>query len=225
MTGLVTETFDFDGGRRVTVHVPDGTPEAVVYAGDGQLIAPWGADLSSVDAPPTLVVGVHRLDTPGTSGDPESDDPELRRLAEYSPGFAPATFAAHENFLLSEVRSWVRARFGVDPPRARTAICGVSAGGELSLALGLRHPDLFGHVFSASPGGGFRPSDEWPSPLPGAYLVAGRQEPFFLDNASRWADALRAAGAEVVFEEREGDHGDPFWRAEFPRMVAWAFGR
>jgi S-formylglutathione hydrolase FrmB len=62
------------------------------------------------------------------------------------------------------------------------------------------------------------------SPLPRAYLVDGTLEPFFLENAIRWANALRDAGADVVMTERAGDHGDPFWAAEFPLMVAWAFG-
>jgi hypothetical protein len=62
-----------------------------------------------------------------------------------------------------------------------------------------------------------------PSPLPRAYLVAGRQETFFLRNATRWADALQAAGADVVITERDGSHGDAFWREEFPLMLAWAF--
>ena len=62
-----------------------------------------------------------------------------------------------------------------------------------------------------------------PSPLPRTYLVAGTQEPFFLENATRWADALRDAGADVMMTERVGGHGDPFWQAEFPLMVAWAF--
>jgi hypothetical protein len=39
---LVTEAFEYDGGRQVTVYVPPDGPEAVVFAGDGQLIAPWG---------------------------------------------------------------------------------------------------------------------------------------------------------------------------------------
>ena len=64
-----------------------------------------------------------------------------------------------------------------------------------------------------------------PSSLPRAYLVAGTLEPFFLENATRWADALRDAGADVVMTERVGSHGDAFWREEFPLMVAWAFGR
>ena len=32
---FVTETFDYDGGRQVTVYVPPDPPEAIVFAGDG----------------------------------------------------------------------------------------------------------------------------------------------------------------------------------------------
>jgi hypothetical protein len=63
-----------------------------------------------------------------------------------------------------------------------------------------------------------------PAPLPRTYLVAGTLEPFFLANATRWAAALRDAGADVVMSERVAPHGDALWRAEFPLMVTWAFG-
>jgi enterochelin esterase-like enzyme len=99
----------------------------------------------------------------------------------------------------------------------------VSAAAELALALGLRHPELYGVVLAASPGAGYRPPQPLPSPPPRTYLVAGTEEPFFRDNATRWAAALRDAGADVIMTERPGGHGDPFWRAEFARMVAWAF--
>jgi hypothetical protein len=36
---LVTGWLDYDGGRKVTVYVPPVAPEAVVFAGDGQLIS------------------------------------------------------------------------------------------------------------------------------------------------------------------------------------------
>ena len=39
---LVTEMFEYDGDRQVTVYVPPGPPEAVVFAGDGQLISQRG---------------------------------------------------------------------------------------------------------------------------------------------------------------------------------------
>jgi enterochelin esterase-like enzyme len=169
--------------------------------------------LEEAGVPPTMIVGVHRV----------AD--ETLRLHEYSPGFDPERFAAHERFFVEEVGAWTRSRFGVDLPAGRTAVCGVSAGGELSLAIGLRHPDRYGAIFSASPGGGYRPPNVLPSPFPRTYLVAGTLEPFFLANAARWADALRSAGADVVMSERVASHDDAMWREEFPLMVAWAFGR
>src|SRR6476646_5294040 len=210
---LVTEAFEYDGGRPVTVYIPPDSPQGIVFAGDGQLISQWGGLLEAADVPPTMIVGVHRL----------AD--ETLRLQEYSPGFDPIRFAAHEKFFVEDVRRWVESRFGAALPAERTAVFGVSAGGELALALGLRHPDLYGAIFCASPGGGYKPPDVLPSSLPRAYLVAGTLEPFFHDNATRWATALGDAGAEVVMTERVGSHGDTFWQEELPRMVAWAFGR
>ncbi len=210
---FVSEMFEYDGGRQVTVYMPPDPPEAIVFAGDGQGISQWGRLLEKADVPSTMIVGVHGLTD------------EMLRLHEYSPGFEPERFAAHEKFFVEDVRRWTESRFGVTLPAECTAVFGVSAGGELALALGLRHPHVFGAVLCASPGGGYKPPGIMSSPLPRTYLVAGTQEPFFLANASRWADALRDAGADVVMNERAGSHGGAFWREEFPLMVAWAFGR
>jgi enterochelin esterase-like enzyme len=211
---LVTQTFDYDGGRRVTVYVPSASPESIVFAGDGGWhVSRMGEVLEAASAPSTMIVGVYGLD---------DDDARLR---EYSPAFDAERFAAHETFFVEDVRHWVRSRFGIALPAERTAVWGASAGGELALATGLRHPDVYGAVFSASPGAGYRPPAVMPSPLPRVYLVAGTLEPFFLENAERWAVALRDAGADVVMTERAGSHGGAFWTEEFPLMVAWAFGR
>ena len=209
---FITETFDYDDGRQVTVYVPPDLPEAIVFAGDGQMISQWGAYLEAADVPSTMIVGAHRV----------AD--ETLRLHEYSPNFDPARFAAHEKFFVEDVGAWARLRFGVTLSAERTAVFGVSAGGELALAIGLRHPELYGAIFSASPGAGYRPPGMMPSPLPRTYLVAGTLEPFFLDNAARWAAALGDAAADVVMRERVSGHEDAMWREEFPRMVAWAFG-
>jgi enterochelin esterase-like enzyme len=195
------------------VYLPHAPPKAVVFASDGQLISQWGEFVAAGGSPSTVIVGVHR-----------STD-ETLRLHEYSPGFGPERFAAHEKFFVDDVREWTRSRFGIALPRERTAVFGVSAGGELALAMGLRHPDVYGALFCASPGGGYRPPGVMPSHLPRAYLVAGIQEPFFLENVTRWAHALHDAGADVMMTERDGSHGGAFWRAELPLMVAWAFGR
>jgi enterochelin esterase-like enzyme len=216
---LFTEMLAYDGGSQVTAYVPPAPPEAVVFAGDGQLIASWGDVLDAPALPSTMIVGAHR-----------STD-ETSRLHEYSPGESTAAFAfdaerfeAHEKFFVEDVRRWVRERFGVALAADRTAVFGVSASAELALAMGLHHPDIYGVVFCASPGAGYRPPRLMPDTLPRTYLVAGLQEPFFLDNTRRWADALRDAGAEVFVAERTGQHGGAFWKEEFPLMVEWAFG-
>jgi enterochelin esterase-like enzyme len=210
---IVIETFGYDGGRQVTVYVPPDPPEAIIFAGDGQMISQWGGLLEAADVPSTMIVGTHRV----------AD--ETLRLHEYSPKFDPQRFAAHERFFVEDVGTWARSRFGVALSAERTAVFGVSASGELALALGLRHPDLYGNIFSASPGAGYRPPEVMPSPLPRTYLVAGTLEPFFRDNAARWAVALRDAGVDVVMMERDAGHDHEMWREEFPSMVAWAFGQ
>jgi enterochelin esterase-like enzyme len=211
---FVTETLlEYDGGRQVTVYVPPNPPEAVVFTGDGQDISQWGRFLESTDVPSTMIVGVHGLTD------------EMSRLHEYTPVFDESRFTAHEEFFVEVVHSWVRSRFGVALPAERTAVFGYSGGGELALALGLRHPDVYGVVISGSPGGGFKPNGTLPPSLPRVYLFAGTQEPFFLDNANRWLLTLREAGADVAMNERNVSHGADLWRAEFPLMLAWAFVR
>jgi len=101
---LVTQSLEYDGGRQVTVYVPSDPPEAIVFAGDGQLISQWGGFLEAADVPSTMIVGVHRT----------AD--ETLRLHEYSPPFDADRFAAHEKFFVEDVRRWARSRFGVALP-------------------------------------------------------------------------------------------------------------
>src|ERR1700733_6005533 len=116
---FVTETFEYDGGRQVTVYVPPDPPEAIVFAGDGQRISKWGRLLEQADVPSTMIVGVHGLTD------------ETLRLHEYSPGFDPVRFAAHEKFFVDDVFRWTESQWCVALPTERTAVFGISAGGEL----------------------------------------------------------------------------------------------
>jgi enterochelin esterase-like enzyme len=131
----------------------------------------------------------------------------------------------HTRSSLSRTSAAGRRRASRWLPAERTAVFGVSASGELALAIGLLHPAVYGAIFCASPGAGYRPPETMPRSVPRTYLVGGTLEPFFLENATRWATALRDAGKDVVMTERVGSHGDALWREELLLMVAWAFGR
>src|SRR5207244_915168 len=117
---VLTETFEYDGGRQVTAYVPPAPPEAIVFAGDGQLIASWGGVLEAADLPPTMIIGAHRLDD------------ETLRLHEYSRGestaafaFDPERFAAHERGSLSGTCADGRSRASTPccpPPEPRCSV-------------------------------------------------------------------------------------------------------
>src|SRR6202167_4555591 len=79
---LVTRTFDYDGGRQVTVYVPPDPPEAVVFARDGQRISQRAGCLEAADVPSTMTVRV-----PGLTD-------EASRRKEYSPVFDAERFEA-----------------------------------------------------------------------------------------------------------------------------------
>src|SRR3954468_4931974 len=57
---MVTETLEYDGGRSVTVYRPPGTPDAVLFAGDGQLVQEWAIEVEKAGHRSTSIVGVHR---------------------------------------------------------------------------------------------------------------------------------------------------------------------
>ena len=212
--GLVSEVLSYDGGRSVTVYVPPESADSVVFLADGGWhVAGLSEALHRAGRRSTSIVGVHGL----------SDDDG--RLNEYVCGFDAERFASHETFFVHEVGQWLTTRFGVELRPERTGVWGASLGAEFALAMGLRHPDVFGSVLACSPGAGFRPPEVMANPLPRVYLVAGEDEPFFLDNATRWAGALQDSGATVVSKRRPGGHGGSFWADEFPLMVEWAFGQ
>jgi hypothetical protein len=94
---IVTETLEYDGGRQVTAYVPPAPPEAIIFAGDGQVIAPWGSVLETADLPPTMIVGAHRL---------RDETLRIHAPGENTSSFAfdPERFAAHERFFVEDVR-------------------------------------------------------------------------------------------------------------------------
>src|SRR5258708_34274762 len=128
---FVTEMFEYDGGRQVTVYVPPDLPEAIVFVADGQGISKWDRLLEKADVPSTMIVGVHGLTD------------EMLRLHEYSPGLEPERFAEHEKFIVEDVRGWTESWIGVPMPTQRRAVFVASTGVKMAFAAWLRQTQVY----------------------------------------------------------------------------------
>jgi len=72
--------------------------------------------------------------------------PPINRTSEYA-GNLQTKFT---KFIIEEIIPWVDTRFRTIPVPEKRAVLGASYGGNISLWLGLNHPDIFGNVAAQS---------------------------------------------------------------------------
>jgi enterochelin esterase-like enzyme len=124
------------------------------------------------------------------------------------------------------VPAWAERRFGVSPERTDRAVFGYSNGGRFAVEMGLRHPDVFGHVFGFSvPGTGEFDFGAGRKDLPRFHLTAGTWEASFHRCTARLAEQLSERGVPVHFTARVGGHDTALWRDEFATALLAAFGK
>lgn len=225
------ESEALGGPRRITVYLPPGhdphKPCPIIYAADGESIRSFLRVLEPlIEAkriPPIALIGVHSGGVPDyTNYDVKKDF----RAQEYFPGIDPKRFAAHEKFFCAEVPAWARKQFGVSETRGDRFIAGSSNGGRFAVEMGLRHPDLFGHVFAFSvPGNGQFDLPKADRALPSFYLCAGTWEKRFHDCTAGLADRLNQRKVSVHFSSRVGGHDMAIWKDEFAAAVLWALAK
>jgi enterochelin esterase-like enzyme len=213
--------------RELTVYLPPNHtsvgPTAVIYAADGQTVPKFAAVLEPLimdgRLPSILLVGVH---SPTASlSDPSQD----LRAQEYLPNENPARFAAHERFFVDEVAAWAERELGAATDRQQRAVFGYSNGGVFAAAMGIRHPDRYGHILAFSLGLPPGTPTAVTEPSIDFYLVAGTLEENFHSTTAGFARMLRSLGVAYMFRDRVSGHDDIMWQEEFPAAVDWAFKR
>ena len=195
----------------------------MIYAAEGESVPDFAAVLEPLIAdgtvPSILLVGVHSA--AGSSSDPSQD----LRAQEYLPDQNPTRFAAHERFFVEEVAAWAERELGATTDGQQRAVFGFSNGGVFAAAMGIRHPDRFGHILAFSLG--IPPGTPTAATEPAAdfYLVAGALEEGFHSTTAGFARTLRSLGMMYMFRDRVSGHDYIMWQEEFPGAVSWAFRR
>ncbi len=140
--------------RKIKIYLPPGHDRAksypVIYAADGmtnaEILEPL---ILAGKVRPIVVVGVLSGTYQGDRAQPYDIKRDLR-ACEYLPEIDPARFAKHEKFFCDEVRAWAEKELGATRNQNERAIHGVSNGARFAVEMGMRHPELFGHVFAFS---------------------------------------------------------------------------
>lgn len=219
-SGALKETRD------LTVYLPPGYQTGqtypVIYMADGQstedmayVLEPWLADRT---LPPMLLVGVHSPQGQSTSV------PIDLRAQEYLPNINTERFAAHEQFFTEMVRLWSEQTLGASTDRLQRAVFGFSNGAVFAIAMGLNHPDIYGHVLAFS--AGMEPQLRIRTAFNADYyLLSGKLETGFHANTKHIAQSLKQMGISTVFQDQVSGHDYVMWREAFAQAAAWAFAR
>ncbi len=209
--------------RRVTVYRPTnhevGEPIPVIYATDGNMIAPYlrrlDAAIESGSCPRVVIVAAHSA----------AFDPVLGNLraAEYLPGFDHQRFVNHERFFVDELASWAEDTLGVAADPALRGVFGCSDGGGHTLMVARSHPNRFGHAFAYSTGMPPDLRETWSPDHPFVHLCAGTLEGAFFQATEAWAGFLMTQTERYHFTERVAGHDLIQWAEELPRAIerAW----
>jgi enterochelin esterase-like enzyme len=145
-----------------------------------------------------------------------------------SPEYIDDRQQAFTGFIIRELMPWIDAAYRTIPDPAHRAVMGSSAGGNISLWLGMRHPEVFGNAgafssyvendiltcFSDSPRFDLR-----------IYMNHGTHDHLTAIRQSviGFVPVLRSKKYDCLFEEYPEGHSYGFWRAHLDDALLFFF--
>ncbi len=153
------------------------------------------------------------------------DNHPQARIPEYACSEATLTF------LVNDLLPWVGHHLFLDPQPGAHGVVGSSMGGLMATYVGLRRPDVFGHILSQSGAFGFRDESlvfslaRWQPRLPvRLYQSVGTFE-MLLGINRRFRETLVASGYDAAYHEFDAGHNYPAWAADLTRGLTWLYPR
>lgn len=241
-----TITVDYLGTKRtLSLYLPanyeqDTIAYPVIYFMDGQSLFDekilegneWQVDevldsLGKNGGMQAIVVGVYNAED---------------RLTEYKPFLSPhvpseksVSGDKHAEWIATDLKKWVDARYRTKPETASTIIGGASLGGLMSYYMLTTYPEVYGGAIVFSPSFWVHDKvyelhqqvDDFSEKR--IYLNAGALETPTVESIEKMADILRQQGMnssnlKVEVEKAEG-HWHMTWRKGFRKAFPWILGQ
>lgn len=138
--------------------------------------------------------------------------PPVRRREEYATSLQDQFTA----FIVAEVMPWIERRYHTRRDAAGRALLGSSDGGNISLWIGGRHPEVFGNIAALSSNVEANVSSTYANSAPFGrklYLDMGTYDiPVLIPRMQAFLTVLRAQGYDFVFREIHDGHSWGNWR-------------
>lgn len=211
---------------------------AVLYLQDGQNLfnpeAPYGdwainkslGKLASIGIKDIIIIAI--------------DHGDQKRILEYlpydHPRFGQGKGKLYIRFMIEKLIPYVNSHYRTLTGYENTGIGGSSMGGLISLYAGLKKPEVFGKMMIFSPSLWisdkiFKHAKTFkPLPLSKIYVYAGgRESQTHLPNVQRLESVFKKKLNKGIYFDMEvsvnhlGEHGEVYWREEFPRALKWLF--
>jgi predicted alpha/beta superfamily hydrolase len=228
----------------------------VLYMHDGQTAAdPSPFSGYSWNAPQTIAEMQRSGDIGGlilVGVDNGEDD----RIQEYTCGTGPKGIRGvkrylkgpwqpkgdvYGSFLIDVVKTFIDANYRTLPDRIHTGIAGSSCGGNISLELWLRHPEVFGVVGAFSPAYWVIAEEFFPrleqTNLPIDAMIyhdmGGKESKWFpmkhFFAVHRFHKMMKIKGYDEkhlkLVIDPNATHTELFWQSRFPDFITFAFGK
>lgn len=146
-----------------------------------------------------------------------------------SPEYAGAQIDSYTDFIVNTVMHWVDTRFRTRSDPAARAVMGASNGGNISLYMAMKHPDVFGNVGAqssniiASITDRFEQDPVLPLRL---YLDLGTFDiDMLIPMVRAFVPVLRSKGYEHHYQEFHEGHSWGNWRAHIDDALVFFFAR
>ena len=240
-----TITVDYLGTKRtLSLYLPanyeqDTIAYPVIYFMDGQSLFDekilegneWQIDevldsLGKIGGMQAIVVGVYNAEDRRTEYKPF--------LSPHVPSEKSVSGDKHAEWIATDLKKWVDARYRTKPATASTIIGGASLGGLMSYYMLTTYPEVYGGAIVFSPSFWVHDKvyelhqqvDDFSGKR--IYLNAGALETPTVESIEKMADILRQQGMNAsnlkVEVEKEEGHWHMTWRKGFRKAFPWILG-
>lgn len=189
--------------------------DIVIYCSDGQSVDAFAQQFFNA-------FGSDRFWFVGVDHSPDY------RNAEYVIGTDGPRFEMHEAFFVNTVAEWATKAIGIQHSRRQSAVFGYSCGGAFAASIEIRHPDIYGKIFSFSIAGRpithFDVQPEADLSEVNFYFRSGSREPkamrSYMKRLQNW---LRSANVLVNSQTLAGGHEFATWSIGLNESISIAY--